>query len=50
MRAARALLTALVASAAATTTTNAAAAPRRHPLTLKVLAQRRPAELLLSPP
>ena len=42
MRAARALLTALVASVAVAAT---AAAPRRQPLTLKVLAQRRPAEL-----
>ena len=45
----RAALTALIASVAAAAT---AAAPRRQPLTLKVLAQRRPAELsiLLSSP
>jgi len=38
----RAALAALVASVAAAT---AATTPRRQPLTLKVLAQRRPAEL-----
>ena len=42
MRAPLAVLAALVASAAAAT---AATTPRRQPLTLKVLAQRRPAEL-----
>ena len=42
----RAALAALVASVAAAAT---AAAPRRQPLTLKVLAQRRPAELSIAP-